>query len=146
MPKRERDLRLHIMITHEELAAIQERMAEVNSQNQSAFIRKMAVDGYAVNVDLAPVKELLSLQRRSVNNLFQMLSMQRLIMPINLNYGISTRLRRTMETVFKSLGTHCKTGCTLGLRAKLARSQIRNERQRNDATQPDLGRLPNKQV
>ncbi|WP_243187303.1 plasmid mobilization protein [Faecalispora jeddahensis] len=71
MPKRERDLRLHIMITHEELAAIQERMAEVNSQNQSAFIRKMAVDGYAVNVDLAPVKELLSLQRRSVNNLFQ---------------------------------------------------------------------------
>lgn len=145
MPKRERDLRLHIMITHEELAAIQERMAEVNSQNQSAFIRKMAVDGYAVNVDLAPVKELLSLQRRSVNNLFQMLSMQRLIMPINLNYGISTRLRRTMETVFKAFGTHCKTGCTLGLRVKLAQSQIRNERQRNDATQPDLRRLPNKQ-
>lgn len=71
MSKKERDLRLHIMITHEELAAIQERMAEVNSQNQSAFIRKMAVDGYVVNVDLAPVKELLSLQRRSVNNLFQ---------------------------------------------------------------------------
>ncbi len=46
-------------------------MAEVNSQNQSAFIRKMMVDGYAVNVDLAPVKELLSLQRRSVNNLSQ---------------------------------------------------------------------------
>ncbi len=41
MPKRERNLRLHIMVTHEECAAIQERMAEVNSQNQSAFIRKM---------------------------------------------------------------------------------------------------------
>ena len=71
MPKRERNLRLHLMVTHEELATIQERMAEVNSQNQSAFICKMAVDGYAVNVDLAPVKELLSLQRRSVNNLSQ---------------------------------------------------------------------------
>ena len=71
MPKRERNLRLHIMVTHEELAAIRERMAEVNSQNQSAFIRKMMVDGYAVNIDLAPVKELLSLQRRSVNNLAQ---------------------------------------------------------------------------
>lgn len=104
MPERERNLRLHIMVTHEESTAIQEHMAEVNSQNQSAFIRKMAVDGYAVNVDLAPVKELLSLQRR------------------------------TMETVFKALGTHCKAGCTLGLRDKLARSQIRNERQRNDAT------------
>lgn len=68
MPKRERNLRLHIMVTHEELAAIRERMAEVNIQNQSAFIRKLALDGYAVNFDLAPVKEL-SLQRRSVNNL-----------------------------------------------------------------------------
>ncbi|MEC0237169.1 plasmid mobilization relaxosome protein MobC [Paenibacillus kribbensis] len=46
-------------------------MKELNSQNQSAFIRKMAIDGYAVNVDLAPVKELVSLQRRCVNNLAQ---------------------------------------------------------------------------
>ncbi len=42
MSKGERNLRLHIMVTHEELAAIRERMAEVNSQNQSAFIRKLA--------------------------------------------------------------------------------------------------------
>ena len=60
MPKRERNLRLHIMVTHEELAVIRERMEEVNSRNKSAFIRKMVVDGYALNVDLAPVKELLS--------------------------------------------------------------------------------------
>ncbi|WP_256020173.1 plasmid mobilization relaxosome protein MobC [Paenibacillus kribbensis] len=46
-------------------------MKELDSQNQSAFIRKMAIDGYAVNVDLAPVKELVSLQRRCVNNLAQ---------------------------------------------------------------------------
>ena len=59
------------MITHEELATIRKRMAEVNSQNQSAFIRKMMVDGYAVNVDRAPVKELLYLQRQSINNLSQ---------------------------------------------------------------------------
>lgn len=71
MPKRERNLRLHLIVSHEELATIQERMAEVNSQNRSAFLRKMMIDGYAVNVDLAPVKELLSLQRRSVNNLSQ---------------------------------------------------------------------------
>ena len=54
-------MRLHIMVTHEELATMQERMAEVDTQNQSAFIRRMAVDGYAVNVHLTPVKELLSL-------------------------------------------------------------------------------------
>lgn len=43
-----------------------------------------------------------------------------------------------MEKVFKALGTPCKTGY-LELRAKLARSQIRNERQRNDATLAGFG-------
>lgn len=56
MSKRNRNLRLDVMVTHEELAAIRQRMAEVNSQNQSTFIRKMAIDGYALNVDLVPVK------------------------------------------------------------------------------------------
>lgn len=59
------------MATHKELAAIWERMAEANSQNQRAFIRKLALAGYGVNIDLASVKELLSLQHRSVNNLAQ---------------------------------------------------------------------------
>ena len=44
-----------------------------------------------------------------------------------------------METVYKTIGTPCKAGCTLGLRANLARSQIRNERQRNDATKAGFG-------
>jgi len=71
MSKRERNLRLHIMLNHDELTTIRERMKEVDSCNQSAFIRKMAIDGYATNVDLAPVKEVISLQRRCVNNLTQ---------------------------------------------------------------------------
>lgn len=37
----------------------------------AAFLCKMAVDGYAINIDLAPAKELISLQRRCVNNLKQ---------------------------------------------------------------------------
>ncbi len=71
MSKGKRNLRLHIMVTHEKSAVIRESMAEVNSQNQSAFIRKLATDGYAVNVELTPIKEFLSLQRRCVNNLAQ---------------------------------------------------------------------------
>jgi len=35
------------------------------------FIRKMALNGYVLHVDLAPVKELVSLQRRCANNLNQ---------------------------------------------------------------------------
>ena len=59
------------MVTQEELDAIRERMAEAGVANTSAFVRKMVLDGYVLNVDLAPVRELVSLQRRCANNLNQ---------------------------------------------------------------------------
>lgn len=59
------------MVTQEELDAIRERMTEAGVTNTSAFVRKMALDGYVLNVDLAPVRELVSLQRRCANNLNQ---------------------------------------------------------------------------
>ena len=71
MSKRERNLRLHIMVNHKELDAIKERIEELGCCNRGAFIRKMAIDGYATNVDIAPARELISLQRRCVNNLKQ---------------------------------------------------------------------------
>jgi hypothetical protein len=37
----------------------------------SAYIRKMALNGYILHVDLSPVRELVSLQRRCSNNLNQ---------------------------------------------------------------------------
>ena len=48
-----------------------ERMAEAGIQNMGAYIRKMALNGYVLHVDLSPVKELVSLQRRCSNNLNQ---------------------------------------------------------------------------
>ena len=47
------------------------RMAEAGIRNMSAYIRKMALGGYVLHVDLSPVKELVSLQRRCANNLNQ---------------------------------------------------------------------------
>ena len=38
---------------------------------QSAFVRKMALNGYILHVDLSPVLELVSLQRRCSSNLNQ---------------------------------------------------------------------------
>ena len=46
-------------------------MEEVGTENLSAFIRKMALNGYVLHVDLSPVKELVSLQRRCANNMNQ---------------------------------------------------------------------------
>ena len=58
------------MVTADELAQIQRRMAEAGITNAGAYMRKMALNGYILHVDLAPVKELV-LQRRCANNLNQ---------------------------------------------------------------------------
>ena len=44
---------------------------EAGITNAGAYMRKMALNGYILHVDLAPVKELVSLQRRCANNLNQ---------------------------------------------------------------------------
>lgn len=70
MKGRRRDIHLHVMVTAEELARIRERMDEAGITNAGAYVRKMALNGYILHVDLS-VKELVSLQRRCANNLNQ---------------------------------------------------------------------------
>ncbi len=71
MKRRKRGVPLFVWVSEEEYAAIQERMEKAGTQNLSAYIRKMALNGYVLNVDLSPVRELVSLQRRCANNLNQ---------------------------------------------------------------------------
>lgn len=69
--KRKRNIHLHVMVTEDEFNTIHGRMAEAGITNTGAYIRKMALNGYVLNIDLAPVRELVSLQRRCANNLNQ---------------------------------------------------------------------------
>ena len=69
--KRVRDVPLYVWVRPDELEAIRERMEEAGIRNMSAYIRKMALNGYILHVDLSPVQELVSLQRRCANNLNQ---------------------------------------------------------------------------
>ena len=69
--KRRRCVHLNVMVTPEERVLIHERMAEAGIQNMGAYMRKMALNGYVLHVDLADVRELVSLQRRCANNLNQ---------------------------------------------------------------------------
>ena len=69
--KRRRPIHLHVMVSEEELALIRARMAEAGVRNMGAYVRKMALNGYVLHVDLEPVRELVSLQRRCSNNLNQ---------------------------------------------------------------------------
>ena len=58
-------------MSREERDEIQRRMDEAGIRNMSAYVRKMTLDGYVLHVDLSPVRELVSLQRRCANNLNQ---------------------------------------------------------------------------
>ena len=62
--KRVRDVPLYVWVRPDELEAIRGHMEE-------AGIRNMALNGYILHVDLSPVQELVSLQRRCANNLNQ---------------------------------------------------------------------------
>ena len=53
------------------LTLIGERMAEAGISNMGAYMRKMALNGYVLHVDLSDIRELVSLQRRCANNLNQ---------------------------------------------------------------------------
>jgi len=65
---RKRSVHLHVLVTPSEHELIHARMAEAGITNAGAYVRKMALNGYILNVDLSPVRELVSLQRRCANN------------------------------------------------------------------------------
>jgi len=70
-PNRTRNIHYHFCLNEEEAALIRERMAALGVTSMGAYFRKMAIDGYHINVDLSDVRALVSLLRRCSNNLNQ---------------------------------------------------------------------------
>ena len=50
---------------------IEAKMSQLGTSNMAAYLRKIAIDGYVVKLDLPELKEMVSLLRRSSNNLNQ---------------------------------------------------------------------------
>lgn len=71
VPKRKRNIQLNFRVTAEELKQIEEKMGQLGIFNREAYLRKMALDGYCVRLDLDEVKELNRLLRICSNNLNQ---------------------------------------------------------------------------
>ena len=69
--KRRRPVKLMTRVTEEEYAQIQARMALVGTGNLSAFLRKLALDGRIVLLDMDELKTLVSLLRRTSANVNQ---------------------------------------------------------------------------
>lgn len=66
-----KDERFEMRLSKKDKELIRKRMAEAGVENMSAYIRKMAIDGYVVSLDLSDVKELVRLLRYCSNNLNQ---------------------------------------------------------------------------
>ena len=71
MAQRKRDVPILFRVSPEEKEQIDRRMADLGIVNMAGYLRKMALDGYIVNLDIPELRELVSLMRRSSNNLNQ---------------------------------------------------------------------------
>ena len=72
MANRNRPVQVIFRCTPEERAMIDKRMAQLGTTNMAAYLRKMAIDGYTVRLDIPELKEILSLLRYAGNNLNQL--------------------------------------------------------------------------
>lgn len=48
---------VHFVMSQDELDRMQQKMQEAGMQSKSAYLRKMALDGYCVNLELEDVEE-----------------------------------------------------------------------------------------
>ena len=66
-----RNVQLHVLASEKEVSLIKERMSLIGASNLSSYLRKVAIDGYIINLDLKEVRELIRLLRICSNNLNQ---------------------------------------------------------------------------
>lgn len=62
---------LKIWLSDKELNEIHKRMDALGVTNRGAFIRKMALNGYCLKLDIPEIREMTTLLRRCSNNLNQ---------------------------------------------------------------------------
>ena len=66
-----KSVRVEFVMSEAEAELVKERMAELGITNLSAYLRKMAVDGYIIHLDMGDIQEMIRLLRICSNNLNQ---------------------------------------------------------------------------
>lgn len=67
----EKSKAIYIKVSPKELQTIRDRMESVGIHNLSAYILKMAMNGFIIQLDMADMKEVLRLMKINSNNLNQ---------------------------------------------------------------------------
>ena len=66
-----RKVQLNFRVTEREKELIEDRMQEMGTTNREAYLRKIAIDGMLVKLEVPELKEIVSLMRRTSNNINQ---------------------------------------------------------------------------
>ena len=66
-----KSVRVEFVMSEQEAELVKEHMAEMGITNLSAYLRKMAVDGYIIQLDMSDIQEMIRLLRICSNNLNQ---------------------------------------------------------------------------
>ena len=66
-----KNVRVEFVMSEQEAEVVKERMTELGITNLSAYLRKMAVDGYIIHLDMSEIQEMTRLLRICSNNLNQ---------------------------------------------------------------------------
>ena len=77
MAERTRPIRIEFCVTEQERRLIQNKMAQLGTKNMGAYLRKMAIDGYIIQVDTTDIKEMtraLSAIGRNINQIAKRLN------------------------------------------------------------------------
>lgn len=66
-----KSVRVEFVMSEQEAELVKGRMVELGITNLSAYLRKMAVDGYIIHLDMSDIQEMIRLLRICSNNLNQ---------------------------------------------------------------------------
>ena len=70
--RRDRGQNIMFWVTPEERALIEAKMKKAGVKNMSAYLRKVAIDGYIIRLDVPELRDLLTQARRAGANLNQL--------------------------------------------------------------------------
>ena len=110
MANRKRPIRVKFRVTEEEHSQIRKRMEQMHTNNQEAYVRKMAIDGYIVNLQIPGLKDLvvdLKIYSQHMNEIARRVNETDRIYPEDIAemrrmvQGIAERQNRVLEEVNK---------------------------------------------
>lgn len=69
MPNQTRPIRIEFCVSDHEHRLIKSKMAQLNTRNMGAYLRKVAIDGYIIKVDYTEQKKLAAAVSRAAANI-----------------------------------------------------------------------------